>query len=186
MILTTPTAAWCSAGASRSPAGTRVRLGAGERLAHRRSERISRNGPDACGRWLPTQEEPSREGQLGDDAVTKLLTNPLGQPRSTADAGVQSLPQGRSTTQVDCQWHGRSQIAESGPNLGPTPAIGHHGTLLAIGAAAISTLAADAQTDPADLGVKGSRVQMSPARRIRFTSSDLVGPAVNRHSYRPR
>jgi hypothetical protein len=58
---------------------------------------------------------------------------------------------------------GRSQSAELGPNLGPTPAIGHHGTLACDRAAATSTLAGDTQTDPADLGVKGSRVQMSPA-----------------------
>ena len=58
---------------------------------------------------------------------------------------------------------GRSQSAELGPNLGPTPAIGHHGTLACDRAAATSTLAGDTQTDPADLGVKGSRVQISPA-----------------------
>ena len=40
--------------------------------------------------------------------ITRLLTNPLAKSRSTADASVQSSPQGPSTTQVDRRWHGRS------------------------------------------------------------------------------
>ena len=82
-------------------------------------------------------------------------------------------PQGPPTTQADCRWHGRSQIAESGPNLGPTPAIGHHGTLLAIGAAAISTLAADAQNDPRRSGGRG------------VASSNPARPTNTLHAIRP-
>ena len=49
-----------------------------------------------------------------------------------------------------------------GPNVGPTPAIGHHGPLACDRAAATSTLAGDAQTDPADLGVKSHEFLSSP------------------------
>ena len=41
-------------------------------------------------------------------------------------------------------------------------------------------------TVEARTGVKGSRVQISPARPNETTPSDLVGPPFNRHSYRPR
>jgi hypothetical protein len=42
--------------------------------------------------------------------ITRLLINPLAKSRSTADASVQSSPQGPSTTLVDRRWHGRSEF----------------------------------------------------------------------------
>ena len=42
-------------------------------------------------------------------------------------------PRGRSTTEADCRWHGRSQSAELGPNLGPSSATGPAGNVKACG-----------------------------------------------------
>jgi hypothetical protein len=61
--------------------------------------------------------------------ITKLLTNPLAQSRSTADARDQS-PASRPvhhTGRLSMAW--KEQSAELGPNLGSTPATGHHRTL---------------------------------------------------------
>jgi hypothetical protein len=77
---------------------------------------------------------------------------------------------------------GRSQSAELGPNVGPTPAIGHHGTLACDRAAATSTLAGDAQTDPADLGGQGVASSNLASPTKQSTPPDLVGPAFDRHS----
>jgi hypothetical protein len=49
--------------------------------------------------------------------ITKLLTNPLPQSRSTADADDQSPPHGRSTTRTDCRWHGRGEVRLLSPHL---------------------------------------------------------------------
>jgi hypothetical protein len=62
---------------------------------------------------LPVLGLRNEKFSLTTTLTTKLLTNPLAQSRSTADAGDQSPPQGRSTTQTDCRWHGRGQGFES-------------------------------------------------------------------------
>jgi hypothetical protein len=78
-------------------------------------------------------------------------------------------------------WHWkeseRRTWAQCGPNARDWPSRN-----ACMRSAATSTLAGDAQTDPADLGVKGSRVQISPARPKQSTPPDLVGPAFDRHS----
>ena len=39
--------------------------------------------------------------------ITKLLTNPLAQSRSTADSDDQSPASGPALRKADCRWHGR-------------------------------------------------------------------------------
>jgi hypothetical protein len=41
--------------------------------------------------------------------ITKLLTNPLAQSRSTADAGDQPPGSWPSSTRADCRWHGNAR-----------------------------------------------------------------------------
>jgi type I restriction enzyme R subunit len=54
-----------------------------------------------------------RGDRLTTTPITKLLTNPLAQSRSTAGARDQSAASESSTTQADCRWHGRDQGFES-------------------------------------------------------------------------
>jgi hypothetical protein len=54
--------------------------------------------------------------------------------------------------------------AAPGPNLGPTPATAHHESAGCEGAATKAALISCWRAAPTDLGVKGSRVQISPAR----------------------
>jgi hypothetical protein len=49
--------------------------------------------------WLAGRNLRNEKASLTTTLITKLLTNPLAQSQSTAYSGVQSPPQGRSTTQ---------------------------------------------------------------------------------------
>ena len=63
---------------------------------------------------LPVLGLRNEKFSLTTTLTTKLLTNPLAQSRSTADAGDQSPASGPSSTQADCRWHGSGQWTRRG------------------------------------------------------------------------
>ena len=77
---------------------------------------VSASGNGCSRRYTPLLRVRNEKVSLTTTLITKLHTNPLALSRTTADAGVQSSPRGRSTTQVDCRWHGSGQVFES-PHL---------------------------------------------------------------------